>query len=308
MISVIVPVYNAEAYLGECVESLIRQTLDDIEILLINDGSIDNSAVICEKYSALDNRIRFFNQPNAGVSVARNKGLQEAKGEYVCFVDADDVVASDFLQTLFDMSGCGDFAICGYTRNQSILGQKGTTVKYYDTKSFIIQIFDESLIHPNIWMMMFKNAIIRKKGISFTPGCVRNEDTEFYIKYMIHENRIAVSDYKGYFYRDNPNSAVHKFNEKSLTFIEADQRISDELVKAGVMNNNNLIVSASVQYFIYQTARQKNLEIYDKVHELYDVQLMMRRMIRHTRYSRKGIALAYLFLGRKYFFKLLSFI
>lgn len=308
MISVIVPVYNAEAYLGECVESLIRQTLDDIEILLINDGSIDNSAVICEKYSAIDNRIRFFNQPNAGVSVARNKGLQEAKGEYVCFVDADDVVASDFLQTLFDMSGCGDFAICGYTRNQSILGQKGTTVKYYDTKSFIIQIFDESLVHPNIWMMMFKNAIIQKRGISFTPGCVRNEDTEFYIKYMIHENRIAVSDYKGYFYRDNPNSAVHKFNEKSLTFIEADQRISDELVKAGVMNNNNLIVSASVQYFIYQTARQKNLEIYDKVHELYDVQLMMRRMIRHTRYSRKGVALAYLFLGRKYFFKLLSFI
>lgn len=308
MISVIVPVYNAEAYLGECVESLMRQTLNDIEILLINDGSIDNSAVICEKYSALDNRIRFFNQPNAGVSVARNKGLQEAKGEYVCFVDADDVVASNFLQTLFDMSGCGDFAICGYTRNQSILGQKGSTVKYYDTKSFIIQIFDESLVHPNIWMMMFKNAIIRKKEISFTPGCVRNEDTEFYIKYMIHENRIAVSDYKGYFYRDNPNSAVHKFNEKSLTFIEADQRISDELVKAGVMNNNNLIVPASVQYFIYQTARQKNIEIYDKVHELYDVQLMMRRMIRHTRYSRKGVALAYLFLGRKYFFKLLSFI
>ena len=206
------------------------------------------------------------------------------------------------------MSGCGDFAICGYTRNQSILGQKGSAVKYYDTKSFIIQIFDESLVHPNIWMMMFKNAIIQKKEISFTPGCVRNEDTEFYIKYMIHENRIAVSDYKGYFYRDNPNSAVHKFNEKSLTFIEADQRISDELVKAGVMNNNNLIVPASVQYFIYQTARQKNLEIYDKVHELYDVQLMMRRMIRHTRYSRKGVALAYLFLGRKYFFKLLSFI
>lgn len=308
MISVIVPVYNAEAYLGECVESLMRQTLNDIEILLINDGSIDNSAVICEKYSALDNRIRFFNQPNAGVSVARNKGLQEAKGEYVCFVDADDVVASNFLQTLFDMSGCGDFAICGYTRNQSILGQKGSTVKYYDTKSFIIQIFDESLVHPNIWMMMFKNAIIQKKKISFTPGCVRNEDTEFYIKYMIHENRIAVSDYKGYFYRDNPNSAVHKFNEKSLTFIEADQRISDELVKAGIMNNNNLIVPASVQYFIYQTARQKNIEIYDKVHELYDVQLMMRRMIRHTRYSRKGVALAYLFLGRKYFFKLLSFI
>lgn len=308
MISVIVPVYNAEAYLGECVESLMRQTLDDIEILLINDGSIDSSAVICEKYSALDNRIHFFNQPNAGVSVARNKGLQEAKGEYVCFVDADDVVASDFLQTLFDMSGCGDFAICGYTRNQSILGQKGTTVKYYDTKNFIIQIFGESLVHPNIWMMMFKNAIIQKEGISFTPGCVRNEDTEFYIKYMIHAKRIAVSDYKGYFYRDNPNSAVHKFNEKSLTFIEADQRISDELVKAGVMNNNNLIVPASVQYFIYQTARQKNFGIYDKVHELYDVQLMMRRMIRHTRFSRKGVALAYLFLGRKCFFKLLSFI
>lgn len=306
MISVIVPVYNAEEYLSECIDSLIGQSYKDIEILLVDDGSKDASKAICEQYAEKDARVHVFSQANAGVSVARNKGLQEAKGEYVCFIDADDAVAHDYLKILYNLSQNGDFGLCSYGRDIKLLGQDGNKTKYYDTHDFIRRIFDESIKHPNIWIMLFKSTIIRNNQIAFTPGCVRNEDTEFYIKYMIHEHQIAVSNYKGYYYRDTPDSAAHKFNRKSLTFIDADQRISELLVKEGIMQPDNLIVPASVQYFVYQTASQKNKEIYNLLHNGYHVLSMMRKMTKHPRLSRKGVAFAYILLGRNLFFKLLS--
>ena len=308
MVSVIVPVYNAEAYLAECLDSLLGQTYKDIEIILVDDGSTDNSGSLCEQYVAIDKRIRFFHQENAGVSAARNLALENAKGRYVCFVDSDDVVSSDFILHLLSLCNDGKFPICGYTRDQNKLGENGDSQIEYDANSYIIQIFGESLIHPNICMMLFDNNIIQNNTLRFTVGCVRNEDTEFYIKYMTFVSCIVVSNYKGYFYRDNPNSAVHKFNEMSLTFIEADQRISDYLVCKGVMPKKNLIVAASVQYFIYQTARQSNIEIYNKVHELYDVRVLMKGMLNHKRLSRRGVALAYLVLGRRFFYKSMSLI
>lgn len=308
MVSIIVPVYNAEKYLRECIDSLLNQTYKDIEIILVNDGSTDESAAICENYCEKDNRIRYIDQKNGGVSVARNGALEIVKGDFVCFVDSDDVVAPGYIQHLIGMSSNGDFPICGYTREQEHLGEKEVVRKHYDVNAYIIQIFGESVIHPNIWMMLFRNDIIQSNSLRFTPGCVRNEDTEFYIKYLTFEKRVVVSDYKGYFYRDNPCSAVHKFDEKALSFIEADQRISDYLVGKGVVSANNLIVAASVQYFVYQTARQNNAEIYDLVHNLYDVKLMMKRMIKHSRLSRKGVAFVYLLFGRDLFFKLLSLV
>lgn len=308
MITIIVPVYNAESYLSECIESLLAQTFDDIEILLIDDGSTDNSMRICEQYALIDKRIHYISQENAGVSVARNKGLSLAKGEFVCFVDSDDIVATDFLEHLYSLSTDGSFAICGYTRNRSELSEGRVSVVRYNARNYIIQIFDESIIHPNICMMLFKNSIIQRNTIEFTPGCVRNEDTEFYIKYMTFEETVVVSDYKGYFYRDNPGSAVHKFNEKALTFIEADQRISDYLIGKGIVNEGNLIVAASVEYFVYQTAKQKNLEIYDRVHELYDVKSLMKAMTKHPRLARKGVAIVYLLMGKNLFYKTLSLV
>ena len=308
MISVIVPVYNAEKYLAECINSLLGQSFQDIEIILVNDGSLDRSGIICEQYSQKDGRVHCISQVNSGVSVARNAALDVAKGEYIVFVDADDVVAPDFLQTLLSLSVNGDFAICGYTRNQAQLGEKEISRKHYDVNTYIIQIFRESLIHPNICMMLFRNNIIQRNRLRFTPGCVRNEDTEFYIKYMIHEKCITVSNYKGYYYRDNPNSAVHKFNRKSLTFIEADQRISDVLVKEKIVRDDNLIVPASVQYFVYQTARQNNQELYETIHELYKVRWMMKKMTKHPRLSRKGVAWMYLLFGKYLFFRTLSLI
>lgn len=101
-ISVIVPIYKAEKTLSKCISSILEQSLPDFELLLIDDGSSDASSSICEDWADRDERIRVFHQQNAGVSAARNKGLVEATGEYVCFVDSDDWVKTDYLKDLYE--------------------------------------------------------------------------------------------------------------------------------------------------------------------------------------------------------------
>ena len=149
--------------------------------------------------------------------------------------------------------------------------------------------------------------IIRKYDINFYPGCVRNEDTEFYIKYLVHEkNDIILIDYKGYFYRDNPNSAMHITNRNAFTSFQASERIEKYLTEHGLLMNYNKFLFASIQAYTVRLARERNVKLYDELHELYDVPLIMRSLIRHPRFLRSIVALVYLLLGKKVFYKMLS--
>ena len=306
MISIITPIYNSEFFLRECLDSILSQTYKEFEIICVNDGSIDSSGKICKEYYRKDDRIVYIEQTNGGVSSARNRALKEAKGDYICFVDSDDMIESHYLETLLDMAKDGSFAVCSYSREYSQLTNGTTRVTKYEARDFIRHILNESIEHPNIWMMLFKNSIIQTQHLDFTLGCVRNEDTEFYMKYLVHENKVVVSDYKGYFYRDNETSAAHQFNIKSLTFIEADARIAEVLKNNNIIGDDNLIVPASVQYFVFKTARQKNKELYDYLHQNYEVRKMMKKMTRFPRLARKCVSYCYLVFGRKLFIKLLS--
>ena len=107
-VSVIIPVYNTDKYLRECIESVISQTLQDIEILLINDGSTDNSGEICDEYAKKDLRIKVFHQTNLGVSAARNNGIDNAEGEYLYFLDSDDMIGENFLEFAYNVAKAND--------------------------------------------------------------------------------------------------------------------------------------------------------------------------------------------------------
>jgi len=111
LVSVIVPIYNAERYISETIESILNQSLKNIEIILVNDGSTDSSLIICEQYLQKDSRIKFVNQNNSGVSIARNNGLKLANGEYVFFMDSDDTIDSNFLNTSYNVAKKQDFDI-----------------------------------------------------------------------------------------------------------------------------------------------------------------------------------------------------
>ena len=118
LVSIIVPVYQVVDYVGVCVESLLRQTYKNLEILLVDDGSTDGSGEICDEYANRDNRIRVIHQENQGLSAARNTGLDQALGEYVAFVDSDDAVLPDFIETLYDLADRyqADIVACAYER------------------------------------------------------------------------------------------------------------------------------------------------------------------------------------------------
>lgn len=305
MISIITPVYNSELYLRDCLESIQNQSYSDFEVVCVNDGSTDGSAAICKEFAEKDDRFRYFEQKNQGVSAARNLALKECNGDWLCFVDSDDIIHKDFLLNLSNNISPLRLNICGYTRKLSNLGEDNGVSNLYDSKQFIHLVINESICSPNIWMMLFNNNIIHKYKLNFTLGCVRNEDTEFYMKYITHIDEVSVSEYKGYYYRDNPDSAVHKFNKRSLTYIEAASRINSYLKENGVDNEDSLPVHAAVQYFIYHLARQGNRELYNSLHDEYMVRDAMKRLSHATRNSRKLVSWVYLILGRNLFFNIL---
>ena len=292
MISIIIPIYNAELYLVECLRSLQSQTYKNIEIILVDDGSTDNSRSICEKYAKRDQRIHLYSQENVGVSVARNKGLSVAKGNYICFVDADDVVAPDYLSHLMELSKDGSFPVCGYTRDEKEIGSGCKSVTQ----------------HPNIWMMLFKRSIIQKNKIKFTEGCVRNEDTEFFINYLTYEQTIKVSQYRAYYYRPNPTSAMGApITVKALTSIEASRRINRLLVEKGIISDESIVLSNGVLTYAYALSKSRNVELYDYLHKKYNVSFAMKRMLTFPRISKRFVAFIYLILGKSLFFKFIGF-
>lgn len=308
MISIIIPIYNAELYLVECLRSLQSQTYKNIEIILVDDGSTDNSRSICEKYAKRDQRIHLYSQENVGVSVARNKGLSVAKGNYICFVDADDVVAPDYLSHLMELSKDGSFPVCGYTRDEKEIGSGCKSVTQYRAKDFIVRILEESTDHPNIWMMLFKRSIIQKNKIKFTEGCVRNEDTEFFINYLTYEQTIKVSQYRAYYYRPNPTSAMGApITVKALTSIEASRRINKLLVEKGIISDESIVLSNGVLTYAYALSKSRNVELYDYLHKKYNVSFAMKRMLTFPRISKRFVAFIYLILGKSLFFKFIGF-
>lgn len=306
MISIVVPVYNASLYLYDCLYSIQQQTFKDFEVICVNDGSYDNSADICQSFIREDNRFILLNQKNMGVSAARNNALAHVSGDYICFVDSDDIIDKNYLINLYSLVKEADISVIGYSRKVNLLGSGTLDVHIYDAKGYIRSIIDEAIVHPQIVCMLYKTLIVKDNNLDFTIGCVRNEDTEFFLKYLSFCKTVHTASYVGYYYRQNGNSAVHKFNEKSLTFIEADCRISKWLVERNIYPLENYIVSSSIQFFVYKTARQSNIDIYDKVHSLYNVRWEMKKMLKFPRLQRRGVAVVYLILGRKLFYKLLS--
>lgn len=306
MISVIIPIYNAEAYLHDCLESVQKQTYKDFEVICVNDGSQDNSADTCQRFVDKDKRFRLINQENGGVSSARNRALKEAKGEYVCFVDFDDVIDKFYLENLNNLAKDGSFAVCSYSRKIMNLGANARNVRHYSAKEYITNIINERFEHPNICMMLFKNSIIQTQHLDFTVGCIRNEDTEFYIKYLMYEEKVASTDYKGYYYRINESSAMHVTTIKSLTSLEASKRMGVFLLENGVTDNVNIILYPSIQSLLYHLCRQHNSYIYDYIHQQYNVKEIMKELLRFESTVRKIIAFGYLLIGKDLFYRVLS--
>lgn len=234
LISLIIPVYNVEKYLKKCLDSIINQTFSDFEIILVDDGSKDNSGIICDEYATNDSRILVIHKDNGGVSSARNLGIIKASGEWILFVDADDVVPKDTLLYYANSIASNDIDM--------ILGSYATydendNIKKYNTKQFektismleCLKLFyhsDTKLFQGYIWNRPMKRSIIMDNNIRFNEFIYFKEDGLFAVQYMLCcTKKCLYSSHVVYYYYQHDNSSIHLYNsevsDKYLTNLDA---------------------------------------------------------------------------------------
>ena len=220
MISVIVPVYNVEEYLEECLESIKRQTYTDIEVILVNDGSTDGSKEICEKYCEKDSRFKLVNQENKGLSGARNRGMLESKGEFISFVDSDDVLKEDMLEQLIKQMTSEDIDIveCWYTNEKQELElstpKNVKTIFQGDSKEALVSLCKDNIVRLNAVAKLFRRQVI--VNFPFLEGLFY-EDVYGGIGILKHIRKMVKINYIGYYYRVRQGSIMNrKFNMKNL--------------------------------------------------------------------------------------------
>lgn len=222
LISIIIPVYNAEKYIHRCIRSVVNQSHKELEIIAVNDGSTDDSLSICETLAAQDNRIKVFSQKNGGVSKARNTGLRLAKGEYVMFLDSDDYMLPDMCKTMLDVlhSKQADCVICGIQEPEGGLWCPQRNIDYSTLvdfkKDFIYQLNTE-LLSP-CWNKIFKRQLITNlfnEDISF------GEDLIFCLNYLKNCTKVSfVTDTLLFHEKNVSGSLVSKVDLQRLIDIE----------------------------------------------------------------------------------------
>lgn len=226
-VSVIIPIYNAEKYLKQCLNSLIKQSFQDFEVIMINDGSNDKSLDICYEYEVKDHRFKTINKNNSGVSSARNDGIHAAKGDWITFVDSDDSVCSDFLQNLINASNENiDFVQSGvnYVNDEGhidkieCLEDKMLNIKE-NPKDFFVQATLPRITGP--MAKLYKANLIKEHHVLFDTTLSYGEDRDFNLRYISYCKHTKSITYVGYNYNiGNPNSLSKTKDYKRLLSID----------------------------------------------------------------------------------------
>ena len=228
MISVIVPVYNVEEYLEECLESIRKQTYQDIEVILVNDGSTDGSQAICERYCQMDKRFRLINQKNQGQSVARNRGVKESLGEYIMFVDSDDVVSLGLLEQLMKYMSDGiDIVECNITEDIHCLNSEGKEigVKELDSNEALYECFNHGVSWSPV-VKLYRREIVEK--VPFLENLIY-EDFYTGIVSLKYIHKMRKINYIGYYYRYHTSSTMNqKYSEKNLDIFKVGEKLLEE--------------------------------------------------------------------------------
>ncbi len=246
-VSIIVPVYNVELYIEDCLNSLLNQTYSNYEIILINDGSTDNSIEICSKYN--DPKIKIFNQNNKGVSIARNVGISLATGQYIMFVDADDMVSEKYIENLIKSieETNTDMVVCGYTKEKAELVNKKNSQEIkgeiINANTMLENMMENNLQEGYLWNKIFKKSIINDNSLEFKEGVNVWEDLYFVIEYLSKSDKIFAINEKLYYYRTREGSAVNR--KETSTDLVGKVKILELILK-----NYNLIINNKNYYGI----------------------------------------------------------
>ncbi|MEK4201234.1 glycosyltransferase family 2 protein [Cytobacillus sp. FSL K6-0265] len=223
-VSVVIPVYNAADYLEECIQSLLRQSLQQCEFIFVNDGSIDHSQQLIEAYQEKDHRIKLLNQENHGVSYARNNGIEMAKGEYIGFMDADDTIKDNTYQHVYQLANQFDSEVVIFHLVEEINGIQ-RVIRYpfpmqaklhtKDIQEFIIPYMLQKEDFNSVCNKIYRRETLNKHRLKFPINEVLGEDGQFNWSFFLCAKSAIYSDFPGYFYREVTGSATRNLQEKN---------------------------------------------------------------------------------------------
>lgn len=262
-LSVIIPVYNCEKYLRQCLDSVINQSLTDIEIICVDDGSTDASAAILAEYSARDGRMKVINQPNSGAGAARNNGLAAAQGEYILFLDSDDWFEADYFEAAFRKieADNADICICGYEsfddktgrmlasnweKKKNILPENSFSPGEYSNRIF-------QLTDGQVWDKLYRHSFIIQSDVRF-PELKAAEDTAFAYQTLIQAERITVLHRAFVHYRINRAGSVSKsFAESPNAPFDSFKLVYDFLNERGLLGKyEKSFMNWAMEYLVWQ--------------------------------------------------------
>lgn len=283
-ISIIIPVYNVERYIRECLDSIICQTFSDFEVLLIDDGSPDKSGDICDEYATKDSRFKVFHKTNGGVSSARNLGLENAQGEWVLFVDADDVIYNDCLEKCYNIATEDNLDLLQFKFDREINKRNPQN----NIKSEVLSSADFLNIRHNVCAAcsFIKASIIRDNSIRFNTNIKLAEDQLFILHAIKNSNRIKITNDVLYYYRPNEQSATNtaKVEEmiKSVSVLTEEKRINPEFAH---QLDNTLI--GFITDAVLRGIKYKELRKFAKCYHKADIKY-------HDRHSTAGNMIYYI--------------
>lgn len=275
-ISIIVPVYNTEKYIGRCIESIQNQTYTNLEIILVDDGSKDDSLTICQKYAEKDSRIKVLHtKKNFGVSNARNMGIERSTGEYIGFIDSDDYIEKTMYETLVRYSDNRVLPICTYNmvdENKTILDQKeiGDTVGEIDVKDFFLLC--ENILLNSPVNKLYESTIVKKNNIRFDVNLSLGEDFLFVMQYIEYIEKFYIIDVPLYnymtikreslsqLYRNNFYEIQRRIIQRIKELLERDQTVFNEYRNKFYTFSLDLYVQALNNTEISKESLQKKIK------------------------------------------------
>lgn len=259
LISLIVPVYNVEKYLCECIDSILSQTYKNFELILVDDGSPDNSGKICDEYAEKDSRIKVIHKENGGVSSARNVGLDNANGEYITFVDSDDTVDKQYLELMYDKITEDNYDIC--------ISNSKYLLEGLSLKNILVKFLSGKIYQVSYGILYRKSSIL---GVRFNERLKNNEDFLFTLRCILNCKKISSISKRIYFYRLNETSVTQNYVKG---FLSNNLIVYEELCD---LNKNNKIskkclriyACRSTYFLLNNEFKYKHLNYKERIKEI----------------------------------------
>lgn len=253
--SVVIPVYNVERYLSSCIDSVLAQKYKDYEVILVDDGATDSSGAICDKYGVLDERIRIIHQENYGISVARNTGIINSKGDYIVFLDSDDfVLRDDFLNVLsYKCDGEVDVVQYGYDKyyeglEKFVSGEIPPDMERQSLTEMLTQVLRSNSFGGCAWTKAVKRSLLVNNDIYFKPGMVALEDTDWFLNLLCYASSYTCINDVFIAYRQRCDSVSHSPKIESMInsiwiLNTWTQKIKDCFQEKGILNLFNGVLA-----------------------------------------------------------------